>query len=648
MGAQCSSIANLSNNEQLFQLCGSIPLTANDPAWNQLFSFNLQIPLSNSENHEFIEATANLFQVLESNNQATRNTSSLLRVFLARATELKASAQCDKIFIWQTCNALFIVRSIFSHWIRLEKEAVLIKKFSFQQEDSCESLLENLAVQLVEILVDVPLREETALLHRECIQTLMLLLFVAASSYLTNNKSIIFKCLMHGPGALHAGLLTRTLLQHYCQQQPVPVRWLRKPEQGGSIVLGLATGLWSLLSRSSSSAEPVDALSDFANQSLLLLLVLTNHCSMEKNWSNPYRQALLSFTDSQDPVQVSPVHPSACFRLDYSVLYSTLCDRLGDERTTLLLYMLLHQHQQFRNYVYTHADIQRMVIALLQELFKGDDEGSHHLYMSLIILLLLSEDEGFNSNIHNVIIRNPLWYTDRVLNEVSLGGLAVIVITRTIQRNIVKASDKYLHTNCLATLANMAAYFRRLHPYTCERLVSLLCTLNKRRIRVVQQLKSSDVEGASREQLEQDLSILEEVLRMLLEILNAAFTHQLGCNQNLIYSVLHKKEVLDVLRRHPAFQDIVANLDTVSNYFSNRISQLSEPGVNEILHSIQLGCVDFPKDQLKKFPELKFRYVEEDQPEEFFIPYVWSMVQSTSALCWSNDDMTIGSENEAK
>nr|CAH0110481.1 unnamed protein product [Daphnia galeata] len=653
MGAQCSSIGNLNNNEHLFQLCGSIPLNANDPAWNQLFSFNLQIPLSSLENHEIIEATAQLFQLLESNNQATRNTSSLLRVFLARATELKASAQCDnRIFIWQTCNALFMVRVIFSHWIRLEKEAVLIKKFSFQEENSCESLLENLAVQLVEILVDVPLKEETALLHRESVQTLMLLLFVAASSYLINNKSIIFKCLMHGPGALHAGLLTRTLLQHYCLQQSVPVRWLRKPEQGGSIVLGLATGLWSLLSRNSSATESVDDLSDFASQSLLLLLVLTNHCSTEKNWSNPYRQALLSFTDSQDPVQVSPVHPSACFRLDYSVLYSTLCDRLGDERTTLLLYMLLHQHQQFRNYVYTHADIQRMVIALLQELFNGDDQGSHHLYMSLIILLLLSEDEGFNSNIHNVVVRNPLWYTDRVLNEISLGGLAVLVIARTIQRNIVKASDKYLHTNCLATLANMAAHFRRLHPYTCQRLVSLLCTLNKRRTRVVQQIKSDAkgdaVAGASREELEQDLSILEEVLRMLLEILNAAFTHQLGCNQHLIYSVLHKREVLDVLRRQPAFQDIVANLDTVSNYFNSRISQLSEPGVNEILQSIQLGCVDFPKDQLKKFPELKFRYVEEDQPEEFFIPYVWSMVQSTSALCWSNDEITMGLDNETK
>ena len=111
----------------------------------------------------------------------------------------------------------------------------------------------------------------------------------------------------------------------------------------------------------------------------------------------------------------------------------------------------------------------------------------------------------------------------------------------------------------------------------------------------------------------------------------------------------------------------------MSNYFNSRISQLSEPGVNEILQSIQLGCVDFPKDQLKvanafsmsislreiliraflfcllqKFPELKFRYVEEDQPEEFFIPYVWSMVQSTSALCWSNDEITMGLDNETK
>jgi len=640
MGAACTSLANINGNENVFQLIGSTPLSANDPAWNKLFSFNFPIPLNSTEHKKTIDETANLFQLLRSNNETTGNIASLLKVFLVRATELKASAQCEnRIFIWQTCNALFILRIIFTHLIKFEKEDDLIKMLSPSED---ESLLEGFAVQLVEILIDIPLNEDTALLHMECVQNLILLLYTAASAYLNSNESTLFKCLMLGPGALHAGLLTRTLLQHYCQQQKVPVTWLRKPEQSGSVVVGLATGLWGLISGSRASTE-TEPISDFQSQSLLLLLVLVNHCSTDKVWSNPYRQALLSFTDSQDPVQVSPVHPAACFRLDYSVVYSAICDRLNDERTTLLLYLLLHQHQPFRNYVYTHADIQTMVVALLRVLFDGDNQGSHHLYMSLIVLLLLSEDEGFNSNIHNIIIRNPVWYTDRVLNEISLGGLVVLVIVRTIQRNIVKASDKYLHTNCLATLANMAAYFRRLHPYTCQRLVTLLCVLNKRRTRVLTELKSSttvaidDLDGKSKEDLELDLSILDEVLRMLLEILNAAFSHQLTSNQNLIYSILHKREVLDVLRTQDPFQDVVTNLDLVSNYFTNKIGNLNDPGVTEILQSIQLGCADFPKDQLKKFPELKFRYVEEEQPEEFFIPYVWSMVHSTSSLYWSTE-----------
>ena len=78
-----------------------------------------------------------------------------------------------------------------------------------------------------------------------------------------------------------------------------------------------------------------------------------------------------------DPVQVSPVHPAACFRLDYSVLYSAICDQLNDERTTLLLYLLLHQHQPFRNYVYTHADIQTMV-------------NFHNVFINLIIKYYIS------------------------------------------------------------------------------------------------------------------------------------------------------------------------------------------------------------------------------------------------------------------
>lgn len=45
---------------------------------------------------------------------------------------------------------------------------------------------------------------------------------------------------------------------------------------------------------------------------------------------------------------------------------------------------------------------------------------------------------------------------------------------------------------------------------------------------------------------------------------------------------------------------------------------------------------------LQKFPELKFKYVEEEQPEEFFIPYVWSLVYSSAAgLYWSPQDIQL-------
>jgi hypothetical protein len=39
------------------------------------------------------------------------------------------------------------------------------------------------------------------------------------------------------------------------------------------------------------------------------------------------------------------------------------------------------------------------------------------------------------------------------------------VVIRTIQYNMLKMRDKYLHTNCLAALANMSPKFRGLHPY---------------------------------------------------------------------------------------------------------------------------------------------------------------------------------------
>lgn len=163
------------------------------------------------------------------------------------------------------------------------------------------------------------------------------------------------------------------------------------------------------------------------------------------------------------------------------------------------------------------------MLPILEILYHVEDRNSHHVYMALIILLILTEDDTFNRSIHEVVgtrpplhgavvpppgvtfhlfqvLKNITWYSERSLTEISLGSLLILVVIRTIQFNMtrtrvgrhasrgttgtfrtVKVSplfvspppeqDKYLHTNCLAALANMSAQFRRLHQYAAQRII---------------------------------------------------------------------------------------------------------------------------------------------------------------------------------
>ena len=64
-----------------------------------------------------------------------------------------------------------------------------------------------------------------------------------------------------------------------------------------------AASLWSVVTLGMGAKEKKadTELSEtlLANQSLLFILVLANHCTCDKSVTNPYRQALFSFTDTQ-------------------------------------------------------------------------------------------------------------------------------------------------------------------------------------------------------------------------------------------------------------------------------------------------------------------------------------------------------------
>ncbi|XP_047382975.1 dymeclin isoform X2 [Sciurus carolinensis] len=621
MGSNSSRISDLPKNEYLKKLSGTESVSENDPFWNQLLSFSFPAPTSSTELKLLEEATISVCKALVENNPRTGNLGALIKVFLSRTKELKLSAECQNhIFIWQTHNALFIICCLLKVFICEMSDEELQLHFTYEEKSpgsygsDSEDLLEELLCCLMQLITDIPL-------------------FLPYTSK-----------------------LVKTLLYNFIRQEkPPPPGAHIYPQQsdGGGLLYGLAsgvaTGLWTVFTLggvgSKATVSP-ELSSPLANQSLLLLLVLAN-LTDAPDAPNPYRQAIMSFKNTQDSSPFPSSIPHA-FQINFNSLYTALCEQQTSDQATLLLYTLLHQNSNVRTYMLARTDMENLVLPILEILYHVEERNSHHVYMALIILLILTEDDGFNRSIHEVILKNITWYSERVLTEISLGSLLILVVIRTIQYNMTRTRDKYLHTNCLAALANMSAQFRSLHQYAAQRIISLFSLLSKKHNKVLEQatqslrgsLSSNDVPLPD---YAQDLNVIEEVIRMMLEIINSCLTNSLHHNPNLVYALLYKRDLFEQFRTHPSFQDIMQNIDLVITFFSSRLLQAgAELSVERVLEIIKQGVVALPKDRLKKFPELKFKYVEEEQPEEFFIPYVWSLVYNSAVgLYWNPQDVQL-------
>uniref|UniRef100_A0A8V0YAV7 Dymeclin n=1 Tax=Gallus gallus TaxID=9031 RepID=A0A8V0YAV7_CHICK len=625
MGANSSSISELPDNEYLKKLSGAEPISENDPFWNQLLSFSFTTPTNSADLKLLEEATVSVCKSLVEKNPRTGNLGSLIKVFLSRTKELKISAECQNhLFIWQAHNALFIICCLLKVFISRMSEEELQLHFTYEDKTpgsygtECEDLIEELLCCLIQLIVEIPLLDITYSISLEAVTTLIVFLSCQLFHKEILRESLIHKYLMRGRCLPYTSRLVKTLLYNFIRQERSPPpgsHVFQQQTDGGGLLYGIAsgvaTGLWTVftLGGVGSKATPqLDQCSPLANQSLLLLLVLAN-LTDAPDTPNPYRQAIMSFKNTQDSSAFSSSHPHV-FQINFNSLYTALCEQQKSDQATLLLYMLLHQNGNVRTYVLARTDIENLVLPILEILYHVEERNSHHVYMALIILLILTEDDGFNRSIHEVILKNITWYAERVLTEISLGSLLILVVIRTIQYNMTRTRDKYLHTNCLAALANMSAQFRSLHQYAAQRIISLFSLLSKKHNKVLEQATQSlrgslDSNDSPLPDYAQDLNVIEEVIRMMLEIINSCLTNSLHHNPNLVYALLYKRDLFEQFRTHPSFQDIMQNIDL-------------------------------------KFPELKFKYVEEEQPEEFFIPYVWSLVYNAAvALYWNPRDIQL-------
>lgn len=179
----------------------------------------------------------------------------------------------------------------------------------------------------------------------------------------------------------------------------------------------------------------------------------------------------------------------------------------------------------------------------------------------------------------------------------------------------------------------MSGSFKNLNPYACQQIVVLFEKLAKRFNRALKAVNSiqstvsqngtnepvtgstsantstnstsadrnSDADGDLAE-FSHDLSIYEEVLRMILEIINSCLAAQLIHNPDLIYTLLYKRKIFEPFQSNPSFQDIICNIELVLSYFSNLIPSdrpENPPSVNEVKEIIEVASKKWPSEKLK-------------------------------------------------
>ncbi len=74
------------------------------------------------------------------------------------------------------------------------------------------------------------------------------------------------------------------------------------------------------------------------------------------------------------------------------------------------------------------------VLPILEILYHVEDRNSHHVYMALIILLILTEDDAFNRSIHEVVGRHIL-NTHCSHLRYCLGSLRLLAMAGVIEKH---------------------------------------------------------------------------------------------------------------------------------------------------------------------------------------------------------------------
>jgi len=406
----------------------------------------------------------------------------------------------------------------------------------------------------------------------------------------------------------------------------------------------------------------------------------------EQNPLLPTRTSRVDNDQSQEVLEMS------ILSINFESLFEAFERIAHTEIGALMLYTMLLSSPIFAASLAARSDLDTLVMPLLRTLyFSSTMTHEHHtsttspstvlsaknrpfrsqsqLYVILILLLIFSQDQSFGRISFKLLsIPDVKWYKERQIKNISLGSMILLVVLRTITFSLNRLHDSFLLSNCCAVLLNLSPHAINLHEYVAARLVSVTTSCTKRYSAMV-------AENGNNQEAEGDVSSLlsmhGETCRTLLQLIKHSIRPKcLEKNMHLLYSLLlEQRELIRIsnsnLFKHGELESIVALMKRALDIIQKQGSGMSAEDTMDILkrnvsdikaYSHQEGISrnrtnsdDSLASDASDLGNLTFTYEEEEDPEIFFIPYIWDVVVcsiSSATIEWKRDKVNVFPLNE--
>eukprot|EP00123_Amoebidium_parasiticum_P010222 comp19966_c0_seq1/m.24335 comp19966_c0_seq1/g.24335 ORF comp19966_c0_seq1/g.24335 comp19966_c0_seq1/m.24335 type:complete len:683 (-) comp19966_c0_seq1:171-2219(-) len=672
MGISGSTLSKLGENEMLRRLVGDEKFPETHDFWETVLDFRFIFPRDSPDGRQVEDAVKGLCASFIANNTTTRNLETLVKILSSTTHRLCAhtgeQSERDRLLL-RVHNALLVLRMFCKFTVEAFRGDALEDIYAMggsrraeppdsrsgphlsdaQEADVSTAelpltpselhngegvlvLLDDMAGAATKLLTELEICDASYWVHAECVA--LLLVFLSSQIYThPDTLTPMTMALLLGKSSSSACEVMSVLLQYYIERKPPPT--------GNGVFSFLA----SLTSTSSftfsylfhSTPTPIELPmgdSGMGDDCEVLFLVLSCTTGGALGWESPFRTALQKLPDADAAENSKGV--------SFARLYECLSTRLEEDGAVLLLYMMLYHSPPFAAFVLSRTDLETLLLPMLRQLY-SDVEDVNRTYLLLVCVLLLSQDDSFNKFIHELVLTDTTWFEEKGLGSITLGGMLVLVLIRVMQANMLKHRDVYVHTTCLGSLANMSSGFNNLHAYAAQRIVRLFDLLSRKfsKLDGLQVLDNID-NGEVADQAE-DVVIYADSMRIVLESISNSLAMHVHHNPHLIYTLLHKRELVLPYRAHPLYADTVHNIEQVLDFFQKKLAGHRPEALSYqlVFAVIESTSRQFSLGSLKKLPVLKFQYEEQERPGHFFLPYVWTVAYNAAPTCYSQSGVTL-------